>query len=111
MKNTPKAKILIKTHPKTVQGDREGHYRDTDLGDNTVFFTDPMSPHVLLDGAIAVYTVSSQFGFEAIMAGHKLVVFGQPFYVGWGLTDDRMPLDRRQRKLTRAQLFAGAMIL
>ena len=45
------------------------------------------------------------------MAGHKPVVFGQPFYIGWGLSDDRMPLDRRQRKLTRAQLFAGAMIL
>jgi capsular polysaccharide export protein len=55
--------------------------------------------------------VSSQFGFEALLAGHKPVVFGQPFYIGWGLTDDRMPLDRRQRTLTRAQLFAGAMIL
>lgn len=55
--------------------------------------------------------MSSQFGFEALLAGHKPVVFGQPFYIGWGLTDDRMPLDRRQRTLTRAQLFAGAMIL
>ena len=50
-------------------------------------------------------------GFEAILAGHKPVVFGQPFYMGWDLTDDRAPLDRRQRRLTRAQLFAGAMIL
>ncbi|WP_044043393.1 capsular polysaccharide biosynthesis protein [Octadecabacter antarcticus] len=107
----PSARILIKTHPETAQGHRDGHYRDADLSQNVTFFSDPISPHHLLDGAIAVYTVSSQYGFEAIMAGHKPVVFGQPFYVGWGLTDDRMPLDRRQRNLTRAQLFAGAMIL
>ena len=107
----PAARILIKTHPETVQGHRAGHYRDTDLSNNVEFLSDPISPHALLDGAIAVYTVSSQFGFEALLAGHKPVVFGQPFYIGWGLTDDRMPLDRRQRTLTRAQLFAGAMIL
>ena len=107
----PAARILIKTHPETVQGHRAGHYRDTDLSNNVEFLSDPISPHALLDGAIAVYTVSSQFGFEALLAGHKPVVFGQPFYIGWGLTDDPMPLDRRQRTLTRAQLFAGAMIL
>ena len=107
----PAARILIKTHPETVQGHRAGHYRDTDLSNNVEFLSDPISPHALLDGAIAVYTMSSQFGFEALLAGHKPVVFGQPFYIGWGLTDDRMPLDRRQRTLTRAQFFAGAMIL
>jgi capsular polysaccharide export protein len=50
-------------------------------------------------------------GFEAILMGHKPIVFGQPFYIGWGLSDDRQPLDRRQRTLTKAQLFAAAMIL
>ena len=50
-------------------------------------------------------------GFEAILTGHRPVVFGQPFYAGWGLSDDRKPVQRRQRKLTRVQLFAGAMIL
>ncbi len=107
----PAARILVKTHPETVQGHRDGHFRDSDLSENVEFFSDAVSPHHLLEGAIGVYTVSSQFGFEAILAGHKPVVFGQPFYIGWGLSDDRMPLDRRQRKLTRAQLFAGAMIL
>lgn len=106
----PAARILI-TPPETIQGHRAGHYLDTDLSNNVEFLSDPISPHALLDGAIAVYTVSSQFGFEALLAGHKPVVFGQPFYIGWWLTDDRIPLDRRQRTLTRAQLFAGAMIL
>ena len=44
------------------------------------------------------------------MAGHKPRVFGQPFYAGWGLSVDENPPARRNRTLTRAQLFAGAMI-
>jgi capsular polysaccharide export protein len=55
--------------------------------------------------------VSSGLGLEAIFAGHRPVVHGTPFYAGWGLTDDRRPIAKRSRRLTRAQLFAGAMIL
>ncbi|MDZ7907264.1 MAG: capsular polysaccharide biosynthesis protein, partial [Gemmobacter sp.] len=65
----------------------------------------------MLEGAVAVYTVSSQLGFEAICAGHRPHVFGQPFYAGWGLTADQAPHPRRHRRLTRTQLFAAAMIL
>jgi capsular polysaccharide export protein len=50
-------------------------------------------------------------GFEAILAGHRPVLAGQPFYAGWGLTDDAAPHPRRQRTLTPDQLFAAAMIL
>src|SRR3990167_2003102 len=71
----------------------------------------PVSPWRLLGGAIAVYAVSSQLGFEAILAGHRPRLFGQPFYAGWGLSEDEFPIDRRQRRVTKAQLFAAAMIL
>ncbi|RYH02347.1 capsular polysaccharide biosynthesis protein [Salipiger sp. IMCC34102] len=107
----PGARIVVKTHPETVQGHREGYYGPGDATARITLLDQPVCPHTLLEGAIAVYTVSSQMGFEAILAGHRPVVFGQPFYVGWGLTEDRAPLDRRQRRLTRAQLFAGAMLL
>ena len=107
----PGARIVIKTHPETNGGHRPGHYGDADAGDRISLCSDPLSPWVLMDGATAVYTVSSQLGFEAILAGHKPQVFGQPFYAGWGLTDDRNPLPRRRRRLTRAQLVAGALIL
>ncbi|MCB5198557.1 capsular polysaccharide biosynthesis protein [Loktanella sp. TSTF-M6] len=107
----PAARIVIKTHPETAQGHRDGYFTAADQTDRITLLDSPLCPHALMQGAIAVYTVSSHMGFEAIMAGHRPVVFGQPFYIGWGLTDDRAPLDRRQRRLTRAQLFAGAMIL
>ena len=49
-------------------------------------------------------------GFEAILAGHTPHVFGQPFYAGWGLTQNHTLLTGRTRRLSREQLFAAAMI-
>ena len=107
----PTARIVIKSHPETRSGLRPGHFTAADATGRVTLLSDPVSPHRLLQGATAVYTVSSQLGFEAVLAGHHPTVLGQPFYAGWGLTDDRNPLPRRQRSLTRAQLFAAAMIL
>ncbi|CUH38484.1 Capsule polysaccharide biosynthesis protein [Jannaschia seosinensis] len=107
----PGARILIKSHPETVAGHRPGHYTQADATHNATLETRSIPPATLLSGAIRVYTVSSQIGFEAILHDHRPVTFGQPFYAGWGLDDDRMPLDRRTRKLTRTQLFAGALVL
>ena len=109
----PGARILIKTHPETRRGDRTGYFGPGDETDRIRLFGDPVSPWALMEGAIAVYAVTSQLGFEAIFAGHRPHIFGQPFYAGWGLTEDRHPvsLPRRKRRLTRAQLFAASMIL
>lgn len=107
----PGCPVVIKTHPETAQGFRQGYFTDADANDRITLLSDPISPWTLFEGAVGVYTVSSQIGFEAIYAGHKPRVFGQPFYAGWGLTADEFPVQRRQRTLTRAQLFAGAMIL
>jgi capsular polysaccharide export protein len=37
--------------------------------------------------------------------------YGQPFYAGWGLTNDWLPVSRRQRQLSLAQLIAGALLI
>lgn len=108
----PGAQVIIKTHPETAAGHREGHFGPADCSDRVSLLTDPVSPWALMEGAVAVYTVSSQLGFEAIYAGHRPRVFGRPFYASWGLTEDQNPVDRRRnRSLTRPQLFAAAMIL
>lgn len=107
----PGARVIIKTHPETAAGFRPGHFSAADANDRIALLDRPVSPWALLEGAVGVYTVSSQLGFEAILAGHKPRVFGQPFYAGWGLTRDDVPLPRRRRNLTRAQLFAAAMML
>ena len=111
VEENPGKRIVIKTHPETHAGLRRGHFSGLGLPAGVSLCCDPVSPWALLEGAIAVYTVSSQLGFEAILAGHKPHVFGQPFYAGWGLSQDRNPVARRTRSLTRVQLFAAAMIL
>ncbi|MGL4412855.1 capsular polysaccharide export protein, LipB/KpsS family, partial [Roseinatronobacter monicus] len=77
----PGARIIIRTHPETQNGHRQGHFTPADAAeDHITLLSDPVSPWELLEGALAVYTVSSQLGFEAIFAGHKPRVFGLPFY-------------------------------
>ncbi|MDP5216623.1 capsular polysaccharide biosynthesis protein [Ruegeria sp. 2205SS24-7] len=107
----PGARVIIKTHPETTAGYRGGYYSEADENHRVSLLDQPISPWSLLEGAVGVYTLSSQLGFEAILAGHKPRIFGAPFYAGWGLTQDENPVPRRERKLTKAQLFAAAMIL
>jgi capsular polysaccharide export protein len=103
----PGKRIVIKTHPETSGGYRAGHFG---AGDGALL-TAAVSPWAVLAGAVAVYAVSSQLGWEAVLAGHRPVIFGQPWYAGWGVTDDRQPVLRRTRVLTPAQMFAAAMIV
>jgi capsular polysaccharide export protein len=107
----PTARIVIRAHPETMAGHRPGHFGPADARGRVTLLTEPISPHHLLAGAEAVYAVTSQLGFEAILHGHRPRLFGQPFYAGWGLTRDEAPLPRRSRHLSAEQLFAGAMIL
>ena len=107
----PGARIVIKSHPETRRGYRQGYYSSADTNRRISLDTSDISPWTLLEGAVGVYTVSSHLGFEAILAGHRPRVFGQPFYAGWGRTSDETPVPRRERRLTTAQLFAAAMIL
>ena len=107
----PTARIVIKTHPETQLGYRSGHFSTEGLDDGMELLTHAIAPQDLFAAARSVYTVTSQLGFEAIWAGHRPVVFGQPFYAGWGLSRDMQPIERRGRSLTAGQLFAAAMIL
>lgn len=107
----PGSRIVIKTHPETQQNLRPGHFSPADAQGRVSLMTSAVSPWQLLAGATAVYTVSSQLGFEAILAGHRPRIFGQPFYAGWGASDDETDFPRRTRERSAEQLFAAAMIL
>jgi capsular polysaccharide export protein len=59
-----------------------------------------------------VYTLTSLAGMEALMREQiKVTVLGQPFYSGWGLTDDHYPLARRTARLRLQALIAGVYLL
>lgn len=106
----PGAVVAAKLHPETVAGSKAGYLREAAAGTNAVLLTGQMSPWALLDHAPHVYTVSSQFGFEALLAGCKVTCFGAPFYAGWGLTDDRIAIPRRGRSRSPGDIAAAVYL-
>lgn len=107
----PEAFILYKPHPDVLAGLRA---RGADEASGREF-CDAVVADVgmadLLTQVDEVHVLTSLAGFEALMRGLKVVCHGQPFYSGWGLTHDRLPLTRRGRRLSLDQLVAAALIL
>lgn len=102
----PEAELIVKVHPEVVSGRKKGHF--VGLRDTRVRLVErDVNPWSLIDAVDKVYTVTSQLGFEALMAGKQVVCFGAPFYAGWGLTDDRVAVARRRARPTIDQLFAA----
>jgi capsular polysaccharide export protein len=83
-KNHPDARLLLRTHPDTRLGKKRGVLAQLALTDVEVVH-EHCHPHGLIKAVKAVYTVSSQMGFEALLLGKKVHCFGLPFYAGWGL--------------------------
>jgi capsular polysaccharide export protein len=106
----PDAFILYKPHPDVLAGHRIGAVPD----DAARRFADLIvlqgSAAAMLEVADEVHTMTSLAGFEALLRGRRVVVYGRPFYAGWGLTTERHPFDRG-RRLTLEQLVAGTLIL
>lgn len=101
----PDAFILYKPHPDVVARLRDGALDGA--ADAVVPQADLAA---LLERVDAVHVLTSFAGFEALLRGRAVTVHGQPFYAGWGLTRDLAPVPRRGRKLSLAQLVAGALI-
>jgi capsular polysaccharide export protein len=55
--------------------------------------------------------MTSLAGYEALLRARRVVVYARPFYAGWGLTEDLVPLPRRDRRLTLEELSAGVLLL
>ena len=107
----PEAFIAFKPHPDVEAGYRRGRVPPDQaraLAD-AVLDHAPIAP--LLAQVDQVHTITSLTGFEALLRGVAVTCWGQPFYAGWGLTEDRAPIARRARRLTLDQLVAGALLL
>lgn len=102
----PASEILVKLHPEVVAGRKKGHFTGLRRPDLRLIEHD-VNPWSLIELVDKVYVVTSQFGLEALMARKHVVCFGVPFYAGWGLTDDRQPIERRSARPTLEQLFAA----
>lgn len=103
--------IVFKPHPDVLSGNRKG------LKDKSIIlkYCDEIIENVSIDSAInacdEVHTITSTSGFDALLRGKKVVVYGKPFYAGWGLTSDLYEIPRRTRVLSLEELVVGVLIL
>ncbi|MCV3456939.1 capsular polysaccharide biosynthesis protein [Campylobacter sp. CNRCH_2016_0050h] len=103
--------LVFKPHPDVLSGNRKG------LKDKSIIlkYCDEIIENVSIDSAInasdEVHTITSTSGFDALLRGKKVVVYGKPFYAGWGLTNDLHKIPRRTRVLSLEELVAGVLIL
>ncbi|EFM2925856.1 capsular polysaccharide biosynthesis protein [Campylobacter coli] len=103
--------IVFKPHPDVLSGNRKG------LKDKSIIlkYCDEIIENVSIDSAInacdEVHTITSTSGFDALLRAKKVVVYGKPFYAGWGLTQDLHHISRRTRVLSLEELVAGVLIL
>lgn len=107
----PGAQIIYKPHPDILNRIRLAQSNPADVASLCDIIDRPLSMSRAFETVDHVYTITSLAGFEALMRGLKVTVWGSPFYAGWGLTDDRQPNARRGRKLSLQALFAGAYLL
>jgi capsular polysaccharide export protein len=107
--------IVIKVHPEVVRGTKLGHF---DLSPGSAILhnpriwvmTDDYSLPSVIKEASAVYTVSSQAGFEALLWDKPVYTFGMPFYAGWGLTCDYLYAPERRCNVSLEQLIYAAFV-
>jgi capsular polysaccharide export protein len=107
----PDAFIIYKPHPDVERLGRAGLIAEAELGRlcEAVFRDVPITE--ALDAADEVAVFTSLAGFEALIRGKTVRVFGRPFYAGWGLTKDAENFPRRSRKRSLEELLAITLIV
>ncbi|BBB25114.1 capsular polysaccharide biosynthesis protein [Amphritea japonica] len=108
--DNPDSEILVKIHPDVIAGKKAGHLLTLARECGCTVIDQDLSPWALLDVVDKVYVVTSQLGFEALLAGKQVYCFGAPFYSGWGLTQDQKTVSRRKVTRSITQLFAAAYL-
>lgn len=108
----PDSTVLVKIHPDVFAGKKRGYFdiKALERMPRVSVLAEDVHPVGLLAGAQAVYVVTSQLGFEALLWGKPVRTFGMPFYAGWGLTKDEIDAPARRCRATLEQLVHAALI-
>ena len=109
--NRPDAHVVYKPHPDVVARLRRSGSNENEAKSWCDEIVTDACMASLLAEVDEVHTLTSLSGFEALLRGTRVTCYGQPFYAGWGLTNDLHPVARRTRKLELDEIIAGALIL
>ncbi len=106
----PEAFIVFKPHPDVSSGNRKGHVEPALALQHADYVELGASVVSCIEACDVVVTMTSLTGFDALLRNKQVVVHGRPFYAGWGLTQDRLPVPRRSHTLSLDELVAGALL-
>jgi capsular polysaccharide export protein len=107
----PDAVIFYKPHPDVEAGFRRGRILPKVAHRYAERIAAKAGIIDLIQACDRLETITSLAGFEALLRGKPVTTHGQPFYAGWGLTEDLCPLPRRSRMRSLDELVAAALIL
>ncbi len=106
----PTAEIVYRPHPEVFKGFQRNFFRRNRV-EQFCRISSPDEPLTdFLENADQVYVLTSLVGLEALIRGKKVTVLGSAFYAGWGLTDDRIALPRRNKLRTLEELFSAVYL-
>lgn len=109
----PEGFLVYKVHPDVLAKNRKGKVNWAELKQYADVIETETSVVSCINACDVVHTMTSLTGFDALLRGKKVVVYGRPFYAGWGLTQDRgvrFEADRRRRLLSLDELVVGALL-
>lgn len=103
--------IAYKPHPDVEAGHRQGHVPESEVRQHADRIERQAGIAALIDSVDAVHVITSLAGFEALLRGKAVTTHGQPFYAGWGLTQDLAPpVARRGQGRRLDELVAATLI-
>lgn len=106
----PDSFIVYKPHPDVLVRNRSGQIHRHDAMQYADTIETEVSIVSCIDTCDELHTMTSQSGFDALIRDKAVVVYGRPFYAGWGLTQDQIPVPRRDRSISLDDLIAGALL-
>lgn len=106
----PDKPVYVRGHPDRLYRSKRSCIQSPLLNDKRVHIINAsLAPWQIFERTERVYVGTSLLGCEALLHSLPVVVFGCPFYAGWGLTDDRNPLlPVRDRSRSALELFQAA---
>ena len=99
----PDAFIVYKPHPDVLSLNRKGRVALAAAHECADHVEAGVSVVSCIAACDEVHTMTSLTGFDALLRGKKVVTYGQPFYAGWGLTQDSQPAPERRKPITLEQ--------
>jgi capsular polysaccharide export protein len=112
LSENPDATVMVKIHPDVFARRKRGYFSVAALRSTprVQVLGEDVHPVSLIEGAEAIYAVTSQIGFEGLLWGKRVRTFGMPFYAGWGLTHDDVPAPDRRRRVPLESLVHAALV-